>query len=405
MTLLSGSLLAQLIPFLLAPVIARLYYPSDYAVLAAYSSISILLTIVATGMYDSALMLDNTDEEAVNTASVAVSITLLLSVLSGIVIIFFRDIIAEFTGNESVTFWLYLIPLTVFFTGLYNTLAVWTNRRKRYKRLAVNRVIQTFFITGLTVGLGFLGLREKGLLISMISGQAIACLLLLLQSLKDDSPLFSFIKKEQIKLAFKRHLDFPKYSMPQGFLDGLRESSIILIISNNFTPVILGSYSYAVSILNRPLQIIGNAFGQVFYQSATEKFNNKKDLHSFSIKTIKTLALISAPFFIVLILFGRQIFGFVLGARWADAGFYAQILGVWLYFRFILSPITKIPIILKKQKAFFIFGLIYNISMPLSLFITITYTTNFLTVLFIFTIVGVINYIAQLYWIKRILLL
>jgi O-antigen/teichoic acid export membrane protein len=402
-TLISGSMLAQFIPFLLAPIVARLYYPGDYAVLAAYSSISVLLTIVATGMYDSALMLDATDQEAINTASVAVTITLTISVFAGMVIIIFRDSIANFTGNESVSFWLYLVPLTVFFTGLYSTLAVWTNRKKRYKRLAVNKVIQTISTTGLTIGLGFAGWREKGLLVSMISGQAIAFLLLFTQTLKEDKALIRFIKKNSIKLSLKKHIDFPKYNMPQGFLDGLRESSIILIISNNFTSSILGSYSYAISMLNKPLQIIGNAFGQVFYQSATEKFNNKSDLYTFTLKTVKTLALISAPFFLTVIIFGKPIFSIVLGNRWAEAGMFAQILSIWLFFRFILSPITQIPIILKRQKTFFLFGLLYNITMPVTILVTTLLTLNIVIVLITFTLIGVFNFIIQQIWIQKLL--
>ena len=401
-TLISGSMLAQMIPFFLAPVVARLYYPADYAVLAAYTSISVLLTIVATGMYDSALMLDTADGEAVNTASVAVTITLLISFFSGIMIVLFKDVIANFTGNESVTFWLYLIPLTVLFTGLYSTFSVWTNRKKRYKRLAVNKVIQTIVTTSLTIGLGFAGWREKGLLLSMITGQAVSFLLLLTQTLKEDKALTNFIKKENIKLSFKKHIDFPKYNMPQGFLDGLRESSIILIISNNFTPAILGSYSYAVSILNRPLQIIGSAFGQVFYQTASEKYKNSQNITRFTTDTLKILSIYSLPFFIVLLIGGKVIFEFLLGARWAQAGFFIQILSLWFYIRFIISSLSQIPVILNKQKTYFIYGMIYSTTMPLSLLISIFFRFNITITLIIFMLTGVFSTLVVLVWMKTL---
>jgi len=402
-TLISGSMLAQMIPFFLAPVVARLYYPGDYAVLAAYTSVSVLLTIVATGMYDSALMLDATDEEAVNTASVAVTITILLSVLAGITIILFRDIIASFTGNESVTFWLYLIPLTVFFTGLYSTLSVWTNRKKRYKRLAGNKIIQTIATTSLTICLGFLGWREKGLLLSMITGQAISFLLLFSQTIKEDKALTSLIKKESIKLSLKKHIDFPKYNMPQGFLDGLRESSIILIISNNFTPAILGSYSYAVSIINRPLQIIGSAFNQIYYQKAAEISNRGEELFPLTKKMIITLVLATGPFFLMLLIFAPDIFVILFGQNWQKAGIITQILAPFFFIKLISSSISSIPMLLKKQGIFFIASIAVNILVPASMALAIMLKKDSNYTIGVFSFTYTLALIVNIIWIMSLL--
>lgn len=130
-TLMTGSVISQIIPFAVAPIISRLYYPEDYAVVAAYNSITVLLTIVATGMYSSALMVDKTDEIAFNTGAAAFIVTIFTTLISLVVFLIFTNTIAGLTGNESIKFWLYFIPLSVFFTGGYQTLNMWNNRKKK----------------------------------------------------------------------------------------------------------------------------------------------------------------------------------------------------------------------------------------------------------------------------------
>jgi O-antigen/teichoic acid export membrane protein len=85
-TLASGTIISQVIPFIIAPVVSRLYSPSDYALLASFSAITALFVVFATGMYDSALMIDKTDDNAVNTGSLAILLTVIVSSISLVLI-------------------------------------------------------------------------------------------------------------------------------------------------------------------------------------------------------------------------------------------------------------------------------------------------------------------------------
>jgi O-antigen/teichoic acid export membrane protein len=278
----SGTVISQIIPFLIAPIISRLYFPEDYAVVAAYNSITVLLTIVANGMYSSALMIDKTDKEAFNTAAAAFIVTSAITAISGLIFFTFNKTIARLTGYENITFWLYIIPLTVFFTGSYQTLNMWNNRLKRYKRLATNKIFQAIVTSGATLGLGILSYHSSGLMISLLVGQMFAFGVLLYQTFKNDRSLLKEIKIKGILSSFQRHKDFPKYNMPLGFLDGFRESSIVFIISNYFGSVVIGSYSFAISMLNKPLQILGEAYRQVFFQKASTIYNEKGNIWNFT---------------------------------------------------------------------------------------------------------------------------
>lgn len=402
-TLMSGSVISQIIPFLVSPIVARLYSPKDYAIVAAYNSITVLLTIVATGMYSSALMIDKTDEEAINTGVAAFIITALITLLSLFIFVLFTDGIAKLTGNENITFWLYLIPLTVFFTGGYQTLNMWNNRKKKYMRLAGNRIFQTIITSGATLLFGFLSYHSTGLMVSLLLGQILAFSLLFLQTLKDDRSYLSIVSYYSVKSSFKKHKDFLKYNMPTGFLDGFRESSIVLIISNYFGSVVLGSYSFAMGMINKPFQFIGDSFRQVFYQKISLYSQKGSKILEITKKTIMVLILTMViPLFIGTV-FGKDIFIIVFSEKWAQAGSFVQILLVWVIFRFILSSISSIPLAINELKKNFLFSLLYNFFPPFVLFIASNFIKSFSTILIFFALANLIVIFITFIWFITIL--
>lgn len=401
-TLMSGTVISQIIPFLVAPIISRLYYPEDYALVAAYNSITVLLTIVATGMYSSALMIDKTDQEAINTASAALLVTASITVISFIIFLLFNETIAKLTKNNNINFWLYLIPLTVFFTGGYQTLNMWNNRLKRYKRLATNRVMQTVVSSGATLLFGLLSYHSTGLMVSLLLGQMFSFILLFYQTFYDDRHLYKEISLEKIKSSFVKHCDFPKYNMPQGFLDGFRESSIVWIISNFFNQNFLGYFSFTMNYLNKPIQIFSDAIGQVFYEKGSKIINEGKELKGFIQKLIKILTIISLPFIIIILFFGKEIFIVIFGVNWFISGQFATYLVLFIAFKIIFSPISSLHLILKKQKAGFYFSSLRNIGAPIIALIVVTFTTDikiFLLIVFSF-FNPLISVIAYRYFLK-----
>lgn len=399
----TGTGISQIIPLLAAPIVARLYNPTDYAVLAAYTSVTLVLTIIATGSYDRALMLDKDENEAINTGGAALIVTCAVTTVAVIAVLLFRRQITKLTGNQDVEFWLFLIPITVFCIGFSQTLNMWNNRKSRYKRLAKNRVIMTATTTSLTILFGLLSFHEKGLLISLITGEAIAMLLLLFQTISNDKNILILLTKNEIKKSFIRHKDFLKYNMPQGMFDGIREGSIIWIISNFFGPNVLGSFSFAKSILMKPLQLIGNSFSQVFYRKASKLYNDDINIYNFSKSNFLVLFAIGLPFAVLMAIWGKEIFSLVFSSKWEKAGYLSQILILWLLFRFVASAISTIPLVLNKQREFFYLSLFCNLIPILVLYFSCLKHFSYAAALSHFVGTNVIVYISIFVWFRHIM--
>ena len=57
----SGTLVAQAVSFLLIPIIAKLYGPSEYGVYAGLFAVISISSILSTGKYEYAMMLPEKD--------------------------------------------------------------------------------------------------------------------------------------------------------------------------------------------------------------------------------------------------------------------------------------------------------------------------------------------------------
>jgi O-antigen/teichoic acid export membrane protein len=132
----------------------------------------------------------------------------------------------------------------------------------------------------------------------------------------------------------------------------------VVLLTSLFGSAVTGLFGLANSIINLPMNLIGNSVAQVFYSEAANigKTNPQK-IKSLSVKLIKKLALIALVPLIVLLLFGPWLFSFVFGAEWYSAGVYARILSIMVYFHFIALPIGRILEIFERQRE----GLIFNI--------------------------------------------
>ena len=63
LTLMTGTTIAQAIPIAISPILTRIYTPEDFGVFALYMSIVSIISVVATGGYEMALMLPQDDED------------------------------------------------------------------------------------------------------------------------------------------------------------------------------------------------------------------------------------------------------------------------------------------------------------------------------------------------------
>jgi len=334
LTLLTGTTIAQAIPIAISPILTRIYTPSDFGIVALFMAIVATFGSVANGRYELAIMLPKKEEDAINLFALTLIITTILSLILFIIILFFDKKIALWLGNEDIKFWLYFVPITVFFVGLFNSLNEYNTRIKEYKDIAKSKVIKSIVLASVQLGVGFIKQGVTGLISGQILAQMFANLKLL-KNIISNKALIEKISLNSIKAQAKRYIKFPKYSLGGVVAGSLSIHFIEILISSFFSVATLGFYALVQKILGLPMSLIGGSIGQVFYQEATqEKHQSGKAIIIYK-KTFKKLLILSVLFFGFLYFSVEEIFTFVFGQEWYIAGVYAKIIIPLFFIRFI----------------------------------------------------------------------
>ena len=357
LTLVSGNSLAQLIPLLAEPVLTRLFPPQDFGLLALFISISSLFAIVATGRYELAVMLPRKDKDSVNLAALSGLVTLGMSLLSLLIVWAFNAPICRLLNSESISGYLYFVPLVVLFTGVAQTMNYWFSRKKQFGRVSAGRVVQSATAAGSGIGAGFMKAGAFGLITAQVLGHALSALYFIFRFVRSDKDKLREVSRKRMGMLAGKYADFPRVNALYIFTDTAQYSGISFLIAYFFNNTLLGFYSRTFRILTVPLSFIGSAISQVYYQKASAIHHEGGSLRGFSIRTLLGTAATGIPIFLLIILWGPDIFGFVLGQGWRPAGTYAQILSPWIFMKFITQPLTHLPMILNRQKQLFIFSL------------------------------------------------
>lgn len=354
LTLLSGTTIAQAIPIAISPILTRIYSPSDFGVFALFLAVSSILGTVSNGKYELAILHIKKDENVINMVALGILISVLFSTILLLFVILFSENIVMLFDNETIYIWLYFIPFTTFFMGLYNILSYYNIRKKFYKDVSSAIIVKSIVLSFTQLILGFLYAGALGLISGELLSRLFANMKLFENIYTDVKNKYKISVLKMIALG-KRYKQYPLITLWATLFNTLSDHSINLFLSLAHSIVTLGFYSLAERVLGMPLSLIGKSIGQVYFQEASDVFKKKHTIKIIFYSTLKRLILIATPLFLLFYLFIEDIFAFVFGEEWRTAGKYAEILTFLFFARFLVVPFTTIPMIINNVKIDFIF--------------------------------------------------
>lgn len=357
LTLMTGTTIAQAIPIAISPILTRIYTPEDFGIFAIFFALTAIFGSIANARYELAIMLPKKDEDAINIFALGFIITFLMSFSLFFVVLFFNDYIVSLFKDDDISLWLYFIPISVFFVGFFNILNYYNNRIKKYKDIAKSTVLKSIVLAVTQLSIGFFKDGASGL----ISGEILSRMfsnIRLLKNIYKNKSFLSIIKLKKILVLAKKYKEFPKFSIISSLANTMSSHLTSLLISIYYSIVTLGYFSLSERVLGAPISLIGKSIGQVFFQEASIEYKNSKNIKETFFKTLKKLIIIGIPIFSLLFFIVEDIFEIVFGKEWRIAGEYASILIFLFAARFIVSPLTLVPIIFKRNKIDFYFQLI-----------------------------------------------
>lgn len=360
LTLMTGTTIAQAIPIMISPVLTRLYLPEEFGILALYLSVLMVIGIFATGKYELSLPLTRRIKDANSIFLLILIISSIISILMVIILLVFNDYIKSFVSEELLIL-LYIMPINIFFLSIFNAMQFWLNRFENFKKIAFNKIFLNILIALFQILIGFSGLNINGLVLGYTFGYSVLLIYFSVNARAFIYESFCRTSYSNIKYNLLKHKDFPLVNVFHSISDKFQSDGIVYIITYKFSFAILGFYSMSLRAITTPAGLVGDAVGQVVFSKFSKLYNETKDIENEVKSILKKLFIFATPFFIILFFILPSFFTFVFGENWTEAVTYAQILLPFIYLNFIVSPVSKVPLIVKKIKAYFKFSLIWNI--------------------------------------------
>ncbi len=405
MTLLSGSALAQFIPFLILPVLQKWFYsPAQFGELALYTSVSMLLAQVAGFKYEFAIVKADSRNDAENLFVGAITITIIVAIVSAILFNIFPSFAGKLFGVSEIQDYFMLIPFSIFLYSSFEILNYWNNRNKNYKRIATGKVVKTLTAESTKLSIGYWNLSSMGLVYGRLVGEFWSFMYMFYRFIRNDAKSFHLAKKSEIIKSLRKHYHFPAYTMPSVFVGNTINLVFISLFSSYFGTSQAGIIGISVVYVATAFNLISQSFAQVFYKKISDTKGSKAILKLY-LGNAKYLLLISFLAIAFVQLIPSSWVASILGAKWVDLMPTLKILVFGYGIAFITSSLSFIYMRLNKQKQMLIFDILHLVMVAASIYIGYHYFGTFRATLISYTIAQVIYYTfafgIAIYFIKK----
>ena len=339
----TGTLIAQLLTFLLLPFVTRIYTPEEYGKLSLFLALALVLIPIGTFKFDVILVVLGTEREAKDLLAIGIFTSTLISILTFPAIYTYLRLFGNVPNSnallQSLLFSVFLLIqcLSVLFTQSLL-------RLKKDSRIAYSSILQNGSIGFLQIGLGKLKPTGEILISTFILGKIIGT-----------SPLIKYVKKlvlnQQLNIrdlfeTFKKHKTNGILVLSGTLMNATAIGLPTLVTGIFFGLPYSGIVAVTLSILTVPITLIGGAVGSVMI---SEVSSIKRDFPNdeFKVKSViqtfqKILFFSSFIFILISITLGPYVFGLFLGNNWEEASRLVAWIAIPFGINFLWQPFSNL---------------------------------------------------------------
>ncbi|MCC7501327.1 MAG: oligosaccharide flippase family protein [Flavobacteriales bacterium] len=356
-TMLTGTVLAQAIPFLVAPVIARQYTVAEFAVFGSLMAVFNILNVVAAGRYEMAVMVPREDEEAAHLVRGARTI----SMMTGIVALAVLSVLGTsdrirtaLPGLSTVITYAAMLTLMA---GVQVSTQQWLLRKGMFGAVARFKVLQALVITGATIVLGYYHVSfglERGYLIGW-SAFSFATAFWVLTRV----PLPGGWSWEGMMGALSRFREWPLVNTWPALINAVASGMATFFVVAYFPLQVSGQHNFARQYLLVPISMVTVALSQVLFARSAGRIREGLPLLPELRSVLKVLVPLGLAGAILLTFLSVPLFSWVFGHQWSEAGAYARWL-IWGYVaQLIASPFSVLLLAMRQVRATLVFPMLF----------------------------------------------
>lgn len=357
----SGNLIAQVIPFLALPLISRLYSPTQFGVFGVFMSITTFISVVINGRYGFALPQSRNKQESSSLLFGALFIGIILtSVLAALFFLFQNIIINKQLLSTYELQWMPYLFISLLTIGIFQPLKYLAIHYKRFHLIAIYGLILSISNTGTRLLFGYLSI-DGGLIYAFIISNLVSLIFVVIYIRKELLLEYNAFKPKLLKLYLKKHIKFPLFNGPKIFINNLAGSLPILILARKFGQDIAGIYTLSTTLIFKPVNLISGSLNTLLYQRLAENKRTGITDNTFIRTTFLLLLTIGCLPFLSLYFINENLITHILGAEWEGTLQLIRIIAPWLFMVLLTSPFSFTPDLYDKQKGALYLDILYSI--------------------------------------------
>ncbi|MBD3185110.1 oligosaccharide flippase family protein [Candidatus Poribacteria bacterium] len=399
--LFSSKIAAQVLVFLTAPAIARIFTPENIGIRRIVLSIANVISVVTCLRYDLSIPVAKDQREASAGFILSLFFTFIFTSLASVVVFLGGDDIARKYYTPEVGKFLWLLPLAILLGGFNSALIAWTSRERKFGVLAWSTFTYAHAGKPVSIFLGiFISATTASLFFGYFSGAVLGVLMFtafmgrgLITDIRE-----SKLNLSQIYSIARDYWKFPLYTTWQGLINALSNELPSMLLGIFFTTTIVGYYSQGYALVSLPMAMLGVSFSQIFYPTAAKEYNETGSLKNIVTSMYRVLIQVGIFPILVMAFCGSVLFSLVLGEKWLEAGIYAQILSGYVLFQFMSSPLSTTFNILQRQGTALVINIVILILKAMALF-SGSYLGGPRLTLALYTVVSAFGYGYKFCWV------
>lgn len=359
--LVAGSGAAQIITIVSAPILVRLFSPSEFAALALLTASLQIISRLSSFKYETAIATGRNRLEMGALAALATWALGLVTLISVICCIVFYSVIERRVGPVSAVAFCIALPVVVWLSGMIQIIITWSVRWKEFSTVATNDLVRNGSSTLTQVSAGLVGLNSAGLLFGQVFGTGIALAVLVFRRSARD--LYALARRtgwRQRKATARRFADFPLFQMPKAIIFSMALNMPTILVAAFYNATLTGLFFFALRLTTLPAQLVATSLGRVLMQRYADLWNKqRKPLTRLLVRSTMFFLLPAIPLAAVLYAFSVPIFVIALGEPWRMSGKIAVWTGIWSAAMIVGTPAQMALTVMRQNRLMLILEILF----------------------------------------------
>ncbi len=331
-------------------VVGRLYTPEYFGGGQLFISAASMLSAVATGRYEKALMLPQFRLRAMQIFLFSAILSVSCTAGAFLVLVCFPSFFVGLTGiaAENIVF----LPFYTLEICVYVLFYAWMVRTKQYAAAARGLVLFPVSYLAFCVALYPAEMHWHKLILAFILARGVEILYFgwyLYRDMKADARRISI---QGAMDAGREYVDFPKYVLTGSFVEEAAVHVVPFLVSAFWGLEATGYYAMAMQVLAAPTGLIAKAVRDVFMQEGARLYAKYKECKAFYRKNLRLCLIYSAVVCSAVYICVPILLPLVLGEKWNVAGQYVQWMVPLTFGMLVAMPLLDMYSIARRQKKY-----------------------------------------------------